>query len=324
MERLFQLAGITIDWRFALVVASLIFIRLMMITATIPFLTGKPVPAMVKVGLAASLVVFLYPYVSSSIPQKVEIPPILMMLLYFKEAFYGIAIGFTASIVFHGFQAAGLVIDNQRGAAQARLLIPQFGQESSVFGQFEYLLGIVLFLVIGGHLLFFKVVVESYDLLPILSLPKSQLDLVQLVDEFIHITGAVLVLSVQLCAPVLIAIFIADVILGMISKTAPSINVWELGFVVRGVLGVFIVFLALGLIASQMEKISIGMITFMQKSTVEFLPDYLNPILMKNRIGCDDRQVFNTGLRDQQAIEGVFVVEGEVGNGKRMFLCYRE
>lgn len=260
MERLFQLAGITVDWRFALVVASLIFVRMMMITATIPFLTGKPVPAMVKVGLALALLVFLFPYVSATLPPQTNIPPLMMLLLYLKEAFYGVAIGFTASIVFHGFQAAGLVVDNQRGAAQARLLIPQFGQESSVFGQFEYLLGIIIFLVAGGHLLFFKTVIESYELLPLLTLPKSQPDLIALVDEFIRLTGVVLVLSMQLSAPVLIAIFIADVILGTISKTAPSINVWELGFVVRGVLGVLIVFLAIGLIASQMEKLSLGMI----------------------------------------------------------------
>jgi type III secretory pathway component EscT len=270
VERIFQIAGLEIDWRFFLFTASLIFIRMMMITTTIPFLTGKPTPGMVKIGLALALLVFLYPYLSPTLPHEMNIPVLMMVVLYLKEALYGIAIGFTASIVFHGFQSSGLVIDSQRGAAQARLLIPQFGQETSIFGQFQYQLGIVLFLAIGGHLFFFKTVMESYELLPLLELPQSQPDLIGLVDEFIRLTGIVLLLSVQLCAPVLIAIFIADVILGMISKTAPQINVWELGFVVRGVLGVLVVFLAIGLITAEMEKISLG-VSGMVEGIIRFL-----------------------------------------------------
>ncbi len=257
MEKVFNLMGLHVDWRFMLIVGGLIFVRLMMITTTIPFLTGKPVPGPIKIGLAMALMVFLYPFLAPTAPKVVELAPIFLVMLYFKEMIYGIAIGFAASIVFHGFQSAGLVIDNQRGASQARLFIPQFGQESSIFGQFQFQLGIVLFLVLGGHLLFFQSVVHSYELLPLFSFPKSAPDLIGLVDEFIKLTGIVLVLSVELCAPVLIAIFIADVILGMISKTAPAINVWELGFVVRGVLGVFVVFLAIGLIISQMEKMNL-------------------------------------------------------------------
>lgn len=270
MENVITIMGQQFDWRFSLLLASLIFIRIMAVTTTIPFLTGKPTPAPVKVGLAVALVIFLYPYLAAGQPKSLEFPPLMLILLYLKEAVYGISIGFAASIVFYGFEAAGSVIDNQRGAAQARLLIPQFGQESSIFGNFQYLLGVVLFISIGGHLLFFKTLVESYDLLPLFAIPKSAPDLIGLVDEFIHLTGTVLLLSVQLCAPVLIAIFIADVILGVISKTAPAINVWELGFVVRGVLGVLIVFLSIGLLVTQMEKISMGMVDQVQR-IIQFL-----------------------------------------------------
>jgi len=260
MDRLFQVLGFQVDWRFTLVVASLIFLRMMMITATIPFLTGRPAPTPVKIGLALSLLVFLYPFLSPEVPDLSKASPFFLMLLYLKEALYGIAIGFGGSIIFHGFQAAGLVVDNQRGASHARLFNPQFGQESSIFGQFYFLLGVVLFLGLGGHLLFLKTVVLSYELLPLAALPPSAPDVIGLIDEFVKLTGSVLILSIQLTAPVLIAVFLADFIFGTISRTAPAINVFEMSFGIRAVLGVIIVFLSIGLVADEMGKLSRGMI----------------------------------------------------------------
>ena len=239
--------------------------RMVMMTTTLPFLVGKPVPAQIKMGLAIALTIFLYPYLKPSDPNVLPKAPLILFLLFLKEAGIGLVIGMTAAIVFQGFQAAGSVVDNQRGAAQARLLIPQLGEQSSLFGNFEYMLGLSLFLAIDGHLLFFKTVVESYNYLPLLSFPAGRPDLIDMVGEFIRLTGQVMVLSVQLSAPILISIFMADVILGIMSKTAPSINVWELGFVLRGVIGVIVFFLALGLLVTQMEKLSLGMIPELER-----------------------------------------------------------
>ena len=157
------------------------------------------------------------------------------------------------------------MVDNQRGAAQARLLIPQLGEQSSIFGNFNYLLGIVIFLSLDGHLLFLKAVIESYDLLPLFSMPKTSPDFLAMSEEFIRLTGSVLGLSLQLTAPIMISIFVADVIMGIMSKAAPAINVWEMGFMIRGVLGVLIYFLALGIMATQMGKVSLGMIDGVQR-----------------------------------------------------------
>jgi flagellar biosynthetic protein FliR len=265
MNQLSQLAGINVDWNFALVFSGLIMARLGMVTATIPFLTGKPVPGVIKLGFTIVMLVFLYPYLAPADHSLLPTAPTVLLLLFLKEVFYGISIGIAASIVFHAFEAAGGMIDNQRGAAQARLLIPQLGEQSSIFGNFNFLLGIVIFLSIGGHLFFFKAVIESYDLLPLLSFPKARPDFLAMTDEFIRMTGSVLILSLQLTAPILIAIFVADVILGIMSKAAPAINVWELGFAIRGVLGVLIYFLAIGLITTQMGRLSMGMIQTVEK-----------------------------------------------------------
>ncbi|QQR82048.1 MAG: flagellar biosynthetic protein FliR [Deltaproteobacteria bacterium] len=186
--------------------------------------------------------------------------PVMTLMIYMKEMFYGLAIGLAASLMFHAFEAAGAMVDNQRGAAQARLLIPALAAESSIFGNFNYLFGIAIFLSLGGHVVFLKAVIDSYELLPILEFPKSQPNVMLMMGEMMKMSGYVLVLALQLTAPILITIFIADVVMAVMNKAAPSIHVWELGFIMRGVLGVLMYFFASGLISEQMGKYSFQMI----------------------------------------------------------------
>lgn len=260
MNEVLHTLGLKFDWGFTLTLGSLILTRLTMITSTIPFLVGKPVPGSIRMGLTAVLMVFLYPYLKPDDPSLIPSSPVFLFLLFAKEAFYGIAIGLAASIVFYAFQAAGDVIDNQRGAAQARLLIPQLGEQASVFGVFNYILGIVVFLSLNGHIPFLRAMMESYSLLPLLEMPKAKLDLLAMTDEFIRTTGSILLVALQLTAPVIIAIFLADVVLGIMSKAAPSINIWELSFAIRGVIGVVVFYLSIAFVIPQMGKLSLGMV----------------------------------------------------------------
>ncbi|MDO8644500.1 MAG: flagellar biosynthetic protein FliR [bacterium] len=265
IDQVFHQLHINIEWRFMMTFAGLLMTRLLMVTLTIPFITGKPAPAQIKMGLAVALMIFLYPLLAPANAGHLPSDPLLTMLLFLKEAFYGFLIGFAASIVFHGFQSAGLVIDNQRGAAQARILIPQLGGQSSIFGNFYLQLGIVLFLSIGGHLYFFESLMHSYEVLPILEFPKAQPDFLAMTGQIIRMTGQVLVIATVFAAPVMMAILLADLVLGITNRIAPQINVWEMGFAIRGVTGVLIVFLSLTVVADQMMKKSVGMVTEVEK-----------------------------------------------------------
>ncbi len=174
-------------------------------------------------------------------------------MLYLKEAFVGVLIGFGAALIFYGFEAAGQMIDSQRGMSLARVLIPELGTQSSLSGMFLFQLSIVIFLVIGGHDLFFSAVFGSYQTLPLFEFPHVTPGLLPLMDFFIKLSAQILVLSVQIAAPVIIVILIADIILGVANRIAPQINVWELGFNVKGYLGILALFWAITLIVGQME-----------------------------------------------------------------------
>ncbi len=253
METVLHDLNININFPFVLTMAALIWARVLSVIVVIPFLFGKPVPRTVRVGASVLLTVFLYPLLVEKQMASQTIDFLRLFALFFKEILFGLSIGFAASMLFYGFEAAGRMIDNQRGVSLARVLIPELGEQSSISGQFLFQFAVVIFLVLGGHRFFLKALAESYQAVPLLSFPESVSGLFPVVDLFGVLTGKVLFLSVQIAAPVIIAVLIADIILGVTNRFAPQINVWELGFNIRGYVGILLLFLSMGLIARQIE-----------------------------------------------------------------------
>jgi type III secretion protein SpaR/YscT/HrcT len=253
MEEMMSRLGINMNFSYVLIFASLIWVRILAIVSVIPFLFGKPVPKTVRIGGSMVLAAFAYRYLITASPPPVTEDMIVLAILYLKEAFIGLIIGFGAALMFYGFEAAGQMIDAQRGMSIARILIPELGTQSSLAGSFLFQLSVVTYLTVGGHHLFLNAVYGSYQVLPLFEFPNIGTGLMPLMDFFIKLTAQVLVLSVQIAAPVIIAILIADIILGVANRIAPQINVWELGFNVKGYLGVLALFWAITIIVKQME-----------------------------------------------------------------------
>ena len=253
MQELASKFGLDVNVAFMLIFYSLIWVRILGMAAMIPFLLGKPVPKYVMVGTSAAMAVFVYPNLVPATPPHLADDWILLAVLYVKEAFYGITMGMAVGIIFHAFASVGQMIDNQRGMSIARILIPSLGQQLSISALFLYQLGIVIFFTIGGHLMFFDSFFSSYLTLPVLEFPIVGPGFFPLVDLFIKITGEVIFIALQMSAPVIIAIFLADLILGIANRVAPQINVWMLGFTLKGYVGILLMFISFTMIYSQIE-----------------------------------------------------------------------
>ncbi|MBI4124321.1 MAG: type III secretion system export apparatus subunit SctT [Deltaproteobacteria bacterium] len=251
MEAYLQRLGLNLEFPFVLIVAGLIWVRALAMISVIPFLFGKATPRTTRLGTSVILTIFLYPILVTPELSVAGIDTLELFVLFFKEVLIGLTLGFAVSLPFYGFQAAGQMIDNQRGVSLARILIPELGEQVSISANFLFHFAVVVFLVIGGHRLFLKAFAESYLILPLLEFPPSVAGLLPVMDLFGTMTAKVLFLSVQLAAPVIIAILLVDIILGVANRFAPQINVWELGFNVRGYVGVLLLFLSIGLIGNQ-------------------------------------------------------------------------
>jgi len=235
-----------------LVVGGLIFTRLFIMTMFVPFLGVKPIPGRVRISVVMALLLLVFSPVYAMTPDVMP-PPGAMFLLFLKEILFAILLGLTITMVFYGIQSAGNMIDNQRQLANARIFNPALGSQSSLFGVFYYQFALVIFLIMGYHFTFLKAVIRSFETVPILSLPDIQPGLDPLVGLIINLSADTLIITLQLSAPVLVAIFIADLILGMTNRVAPMINVFEMGFNIKGYIGNIMVWLSLPLVLMQMR-----------------------------------------------------------------------
>lgn len=254
MEELLSRLGVDVNVNFSFIFLTLIWVRVLAMSAMIPFLFGKPVPGHVKVGLSIILALYAYPHIVPAQPPELSSNLLFIIMLYLKEAFYGFIIGFTVSILFYAFQCVGQMIDNQRGVSIARVLIPQLGEQGSISGLFLFQLALVLYLALGGHLVFLDTFYMSFKQLPVLAFPTAGPGMLSLIDLLGQLTGMIFAISLQLAGPVIIAILLADIILGLANRISPQINVWELGFNVKGYTGILLLALSITMIGGQVVR----------------------------------------------------------------------
>ncbi len=252
-QGLLEQMGLHVDLFRYFIVGSLIFTRLFIMSIFVPFLGGRPIPGRARMALIVALTFFFYPLVSAQTPQAMPTSNGVLFALFLKEALFGILLGFSITVVFYGIQAAGNMVDNQRQLANARIFNPALGSQASLFGVFFYQFAIVIFLILGGHRFFMEGVAKSFTSVPLLDFPTMAKGMDPILDLIIHLTADTLVIALQLSAPVLVAIFIADLILGLTNRVAPMINVFEMGFNIKGYLGVALVYLSLPLVYVQMR-----------------------------------------------------------------------
>lgn len=238
--------GMDVDFTFFFIAGGLIATRILVAINLTPYLGVRPVPGNIRVSTALALTFFVYPLVIPGI-DKSQIPQgaFLLIALFLKEAMFGMLLGLVNMMIFYGIQSAGNMVDNQRYVANARIFNPALGSQASLFGVFFFQLTLALFLVLGGHRFFIKALVESFQTIPLLTFPKIEPGITPMVDFMIRLTGDTLIICLQLSMPVLIAIFIADLILGLTNRIAPMINVFEMGFNIKGFVGVALVYLSL-------------------------------------------------------------------------------
>jgi type III secretory pathway component EscT len=245
--------GVHVDIFRFMTIGGLIFMRLFVVITMVPFIGGRMVPGRVKLGFCLALILLFYGPVSGMSPEKIPESTGILIALFLKEIFFGILLSLSVTMVFYGIQAAGNMVDNQRQLANARIFNPALGTQASLFGSFYFQFSLVLFLVLGGHRMFLKGIGESFISVPVLALPHISPGVTPVLDLILRIGGDSLLIALQLSAPVLVAIFVADLILGLTNRVAPMINVFEMGFNIKGYVGVLLAYLGLPLVYHQMK-----------------------------------------------------------------------
>src|SRR5688500_17635585 len=159
------------------------------------------------------------------------------------EMAFGLAMGMALSLVFVAAQWAGELIGQQMGLNLSEVFDPQFGSAGSVLGELYFMLTLVVFLTIDGHHAMLLGVRDSFTELPLLSVGVDR----GVFDTVIGLLGGATVLAIRLAAPMLVTMLIVDLVLGLVGKTMPQMNVMSAGLTLRAVVGMVMLIVGLSL-----------------------------------------------------------------------------
>ena len=210
----------------------LVFARLLGFIRFAPLFNRKEIFSMAKIGLTLVIAVFLTMFL------KPAPPPTGSALVYslLLNVAFGALIGWVAQILLIAVEAGGDMINMQMGLQAASVLDPTTSAQTSLVGKCFALVGLIVFIHIGGVYWLFHAFVRSFEVFPVYAQSFSLAAVVNM-DYLVKITSNVLYMGLQIAAPVLLATLGQDIILGIISKTAPQVNVFQLSFLFKPVMG---------------------------------------------------------------------------------------
>ncbi|MFK3771156.1 MULTISPECIES: flagellar biosynthetic protein FliR [Pseudomonas] len=223
--------------------------RVMGVLMTMPIIGTKMLPARVRLYVAVAITVVIVP----GLPALPQIDPLSLrgVLLCAEQVIVGALFGFSLQLLFQAFVIAGQIIAVQMGMAFASMVDPANGVNVAVVSQFMTMLVSVLFLLMNGHLVVFEVLTESFTTLPIGS--------ALVVNHFWEMAGRmswVLGAGLLLILPAIAALLVVNIAFGVMTRAAPQLNIFSIGFPLTLVLGLGIFWVGLADILSHYQALA--------------------------------------------------------------------
>ncbi|EMN1930064.1 flagellar biosynthetic protein FliR [Burkholderia ambifaria] len=211
------------------------FVRMLALVATAPVVGHATVPVRVKIGIAAFLALVVAPTLGAMPDVTVFSAPGIWIVV--TQFLIGIALGFTMQLVFAAVEAAGDFIGLSMGLGFATFFDPHSNGATPVMGRFLNAIAMLAFLAVDGHLQVFAALAASFQTLPVSG-------------DLLHAPGwrtlaafgaTVFEMGLLLALPVVAALLIANLALGILNRAAPQIGIFQIGFPVTMLVGLLLV-----------------------------------------------------------------------------------
>ncbi len=207
--------------------------RTLALFVAIPIFPRNVMPGMLRLGLAASLGLVVAPSLMGQVA-VMNLEGFQMGVLVVKEAFVGFVLGCLFAVPFWALEAVGFLVDNQRGASISSTLNPLTGDDSSPLGILFNQAFIVFFFISGGFMLMLDVFYESFRLWNVFSwFPHLR---AESMPVLIHQILRLVELTLLLSAPVIVAMFLAEMGLALVSRFVPQLQVFFLAMPIKSAL----------------------------------------------------------------------------------------
>lgn len=225
----------------------MILLRLSLVVFLLPLWSSKQIPRSFKMGFALALAFVLTPMV------RVETGGQPLLTLILQELILGTVLGLAVRVLFLGVELAGTLISDAMGLSLATVFNPEMGQSTEI-STLLGLLAMLLFLAMDLHHDLIAMILKSYEVLPV---GRIRTDL--LLREGIALGGQVFALALKMAAPVLVGLFIVNLLMGFIYKAAPQVNIFFVSLPVYILVGFGILFFSLPVLVHFLENRFTGM-----------------------------------------------------------------
>lgn len=228
-----ELAKLFPQFNAALAAGIYIFARMLGFFKYAPVFNRKEIPTLVKISLALLMTIIITSLIAPKSLAGTEDSLLLSIILNFAV---GAMLGYLAQLILIAVDAGADMINMQMGLSSAMVLDPTSNSQVSILTKVFSLLGLLVFIHLGGVYWLIKAFIRSFEIFPLFATSVPLAKLVNM-DYLIKMTSNVLYMGLQIASPVLLATLGQDIILGVISKTAPQVNVFQLSFLFKPVLG---------------------------------------------------------------------------------------
>ena len=223
--------------------------RILAMIASSPVLGNRQTPVRIKVGLSVLLTIVIAPNIATMPQVAVGSPQGLLIMI--QQIIIGVAMGFTISMIFSAVEMAGEIAGLQMGLGFASFYDPINAIHSAIIAQWLGLIAILAFLAINGHLYMISALAESFQTLPIGSMMSAQG-----FNGVAHWGASIFAYALQISLPILAALLITNIALGILTRAAPQLNIFAVGFPITLAIGFFVLALTMPYFSTVMGRLT--------------------------------------------------------------------
>ena len=251
-----------LDYTFSygdLEVFLLILVRCATFIYVCPFFGGNQTPNLVKIGFSILLSIMLYGAVPIVVPDYNTIIGYTVIVL--KEAMVGFLIGYAVHICDLIAAFAGTIVDMQIGLSMVSMMDPSTNEQVTITGSLYSQVLIMMLILSGMYQYILKALSDTFTLIPINGAVINSDRMLSSILEFMR---DYIVIGFRICLPIFIITFITNVILGVLAKVSPQMNMFAVGIQIKIIIGLMIMFVTITMLNDASNFIFMNMKELME------------------------------------------------------------
>ncbi|NOY84582.1 MAG: flagellar biosynthetic protein FliR [Nitrospirae bacterium] len=243
-----------------------ILFRVAAFLAATPLMGGSGVPVMVKMMLVLSMSFVLFQTLSLEPPGELNLVSLTIALL--GEVLIGLIIGMAANLLFSAIEMGSEIVGIQMGLGSANLFDPISNKQASLIARLQGLVAMLIFLVLNGHFIVLESMVKSFELIPFAGFYPSG----PLIEYLMKLAGQMFLLGLKVAIPIIVALLMANVTIGIFSRVIPQLNVLLFSFPVTITLGLVMLGFSLPILTGILTQEVSGLRTVFNQLLVGMSP----------------------------------------------------